>query len=322
MRDRSGPARRIIARTMEEHSDAAPAGAPDTWRRLVLALALTAAGMCAEVAGSLVSGSLALLSDAGHMLADAGALTLALVAQRIASRPRTTSRTYGSRRAETLAAFVNGLALGGTALWIVVEAVTRWRAPSAIDGRVMLLVAVLGLVVNLAVALTLWHGHTPANANVRAALLHVISDAGGSVAAIAASVLVLRLGWSRADLFVSVGLAALILWGAFRLVSETAQVLMEGAPRDLPLPELAATIRGTPGVADIHDLHAWTISDGFDVVTVHVVIDGSSHGTEVAQAVGGRVHALHGIAHVTVQPEPALPAVSVQPLAELKRRAR
>ena len=278
-------------------------------RRIRIALVLTLGTMVASVAGGMASHSLALLSDAGHMLADAGALGLALVAQRVAARPRTSNLTYGSRRAETLAAFVNAIVLCITAIWVIVEAVERWKDPPEIQARWMLAVAVGGLVVNLVAARILsadGHGH---NANVRAALAHVLSDAAGSVAAIAAAACVLFLGWRRADPLISAALAVLILWSAWRLITRTADVLMEGAPVGLMVADLERTIRETPGVAELHDLHAWTISDGFDIVTVHVLLDGTLHGTDVAREVAGRVREIHRIEHVTVQPEP--PAVQV-----------
>jgi cobalt-zinc-cadmium efflux system protein len=290
-------------------------------RRIRIALVLTLATMVASVAGGLASHSLALLSDAGHMLADAGALALALVAQRVAARPRTSDRTYGSRRAETLAAFVNAIVLCVTAAWVMVEAVDRWEDPPEIQGRWMLAVAVGGLVVNLVAARILsadGHGHP--NANVRAALAHVLADAAGSVAAIIAAVCVLFLGWRRADPLISVGLALLILWSAWKLITRTADVLMEGAPVGLMVADLERTIRETPGVAQLHDLHAWTISDGFDVVTVHVVLDGSRHGTEVALHVSERIKAAHAITHVTVQPESPSLRTSVHPISGLLTR--
>jgi cobalt-zinc-cadmium efflux system protein len=275
---------------------------PSPERRLFIALVLTAGFMVVEaVAGWLVH-SLALLSDAGHMLADAGALGLALMAQRVASRPRSLSRTYGYRRAETLAALANGVVLGIAAIWVIAEAVARWRTPEPIDAMPMLLVASLGFAFNVVAGIVLSRGHGH-NANTRAAAAHVVSDALGSLSAMVAACLVLGFGWQRADAVASVLISALILLGAFRLVSETVSVLMESVPSGVVLEELERTIRGTPGVADLHDLHAWTISDGFDSVTVHVVLDGTAHGTEVARDVGDRIRREHHVAHVTVQPE-------------------
>jgi cobalt-zinc-cadmium efflux system protein len=258
--------------------------------------------MVVEAVSGWLFHSLALLSDAGHMLADAGALGLALMAQRVASRPRSLSRTYGYRRAETLAALANGVVLGIAAVWVIAEAVARWRVPAPIDAGPMLLVASLGFVFNVVAGLVLARGHTH-NANTRAAIAHVASDALGSLSAMVAACLVLAFGWQRADAAASLVISVLILLGAFRLVSETVSVLMESVPSGVVLEELERTIRSTPGVADLHDLHAWTISDGFDSVTVHVVLDGSAHGTEVARDVGERIRREHHVAHVTVQPE-------------------
>jgi cobalt-zinc-cadmium efflux system protein len=270
--------------------------------RIRIALLLTVGTMLASIGGGIVAHSLALLSDAGHMFADAGALVLALVAQRVAARPRTHARTYGSRRAETLAAFVNALALAVTSIWVIFEAGERWKNPPQVKGGWILGVAGAGLVVNLIAARVL-SGTKGHNANTRAALSHVLSDVAGSCAAVIAGALVLGFGWTRADPAISCVLALLIMWGAFSLISQTAGVLMEGVPSGLLLPELEKTIRETSGVSDLHDLHAWTISDGFDAVTVHVVLDGTRHGTDVAMDVSVRIRKEHGIDHVTVQPE-------------------
>ena len=289
--------------------------------RIRVALLLTVGSMGASLLGGALAHSLALLSDAGHMLSDAGSLALALFAQRVATRPRTQLRTYGSRRAETLAAFVNAILLGVTAVWVIVEALARWESPPPVNGRYLVAFATFGLLVNLAAAWVLGGG-TDAhhNANTRAALAHVLSDAAGSGAAMLAGVFVVGLGWNRADPVISLGIALLILWSAWTLIREAADVLMEGAPSGLELQELERTIRETPGVAELHDLHAWTISEGFDAVTVHVVLDGARHGTDVAREVSDRVRAQHHITHVTVQPEPPSLRLTVQPLATLKRR--
>jgi cobalt-zinc-cadmium efflux system protein len=285
--------------------------------RLRFALFVTAATMVVEAIFGVLSGSLALVSDAGHMMADTGALALAVVAQRVASRPPTDRRTYGWRRAETLAAFINGLALGAVAVLIVAESIERWQKPPAIDARMMLTVAFFGLVANAAAGIVLARGHH--NANTNAALAHVLSDALGSVAAIVAGALVLGYGWGRADIVASLLVSLLVLWSALRLVRRTTSVLLESVPPGLDMAALEQTIRATVGVADLHDLHAWTISDGFDAVTVHVVLDGRHHGTDIARDVATRVRAGHGITHVTVQPEPP-PAGAVVPVAFARRR--
>jgi len=304
------------------HGDGAGPGAwtaPE--RRLLIALVLTACFMVVEaVAGWLVH-SLALMSDAGHMLADAGALGLAFMAQRVATRPRTILRTYGYRRAETLAALANGIVLGVTALWVVAEAIARWKAPTSIDAVPMLAVATAGLGFNLLAGWILSRTHSH-NLNTRAALAHVASDALGSLAAMAAAAVVLLSGWQRADAVASVVISALILWGAFRLVTETVSVLMESAPTGVVLEDLEKTIRSTPGVANMHDLHAWTISDGFDAVTVHVVLDGTAHGTDVAREVGERVQREHSVTHVTVQPEAPPFSPALHPAQNLLRNRK
>ena len=277
-------------------------------RRLAVALILTVAFMFAEAVAGWLSGSLALVADAGHMLSDSAALALALVAQRIAQRPRSATRTFGSRRAEVLAAFVNGIALAVTAILIVREALGRLVEPHAIQAPVMLATAILGLLVNIAAAFVLRPtGHD--NLNTRAAFLHVVSDALGSVGAIAAGVLIATLGWTRADPIIGIAIAALILWGAWRLVKDTTSVLMEGTPAHIDAVALEKTIRAVPGVRDVHDLHAWTISDGFHAVTAHVVLRGNLHGTDVVAAVARAIQQEHGIDHVTLQPEAPPPGL-------------
>jgi cobalt-zinc-cadmium efflux system protein len=275
--------------------------------------------MLVEVVAGLLTHSLALLSDAGHMLTDSGSLVLAVIAQRIASKPRTRLYTFGFRRAEILAALINGVLLIVTAVVIVFEAIERLGDPPKIHGGPMLGVAITGLCVNIAAALVLGlHHHS--NANVRAALAHVISDALGSVASIVAALCVLYLNLPQADAIASLFIAVLIGFGALFLVRDTASVLMESVPLGVDLAELERVVRETSGVADLHDLHAWGISDGFAAVTVHVVLDGSAHGTDVAHAVGERVKERFGIAHVTVQPESPPSSEQLLPVERLLRR--
>ena len=272
--------------------------------RLAWAFAITASFMFVEAGVGWWSKSLALLADAGHMLSDTAALALAIVAQKVAAQTRTRARTYGFRRAEVLAAFANGIALGLTSIWIFIEAASRWRDPPAIQGTAMTVTAVAGLVVNLVAAAILGvggHGH---NVNTRAALAHVLTDALGSVGAILAGVLVLVFGWNRADPLVSSLIGLLVLWGGWRLVRDTSHVLMEGSPVEIDIAHLEETLRGVPGVAGFHDLHVWSISDGFDVLTVHVVLARGYHGTEVVEAVSRALREKHKLDHCTIQPEP------------------
>jgi cobalt-zinc-cadmium efflux system protein len=284
--------------------------------RLAIALALTVTFMVVEAVAGILSHSLALLSDAGHMLTDAAALTVALLAQRIAARARTGARTFGYRRAEILAALANGAFLGASAVYIIVEGVRRIAAPPEIHGWSLLVVAALGLLVNLIAAFILARGRS--NANVRAAAAHVAADAIGSVAALVAGAAVLLFGWTRADAIASIAISILILWSAWRLIKEAVDVLMEGAPADL-VEKITTIIRETPGVADVHDLHVWSISDDFPIVTAHVVLDGKSHGVEVVEAVTRRIRAATKIDHVTIQPEPPQQSPIV-PTSRLSRR--
>ncbi|MEZ4310305.1 MAG: cation diffusion facilitator family transporter [Polyangiaceae bacterium] len=282
------------------HDHAAELRATPT-SRLAWAFGLTVSFMVVEAAVGIFSQSLALIADAGHMLADAAALGLALIAQRIARRARTRSSTYGYRRAEVLAAFANGTVLALTAAWIAVEAVERWQAPKLVHGKAMMITAALGLGVNLVSAAILRSGtHNP---NTRAALAHVLSDALGSVGAIVAGILVMTLGLLRADPVIGIAIGLLVAWSGVRLVRDTTRVLMEGTPPHIDLAEAEASIRAVPGVSDVHDLHVWSISEGFDLLTVHVVIARGYHGTDVAAAVGRHVKDKLKIEHCTVQPE-------------------
>ncbi|WP_438005864.1 cation diffusion facilitator family transporter [Sorangium sp. So ce321] len=273
-------------------------------RRLIAAFALTASFLLVEAAVGWWSKSLALLADAGHMLADAAALGLAIIAQRIAAQARTRARTYGFRRAEVLAAFANGIALALTAIWIFIEAARRWHEPQAVHAEALAITAALGLLVNVASALLLSTGERGHNINTRAALAHVLSDALGSVGAMAAGVLILAFGWTRADPVISAAIGGLVLWGGWRLVRDTSRVLMEGSPIEIDLVDVEDTIRSVPGVVDFHDLHVWSISDGFNVLTVHVVLAKGHHGTDVAAAVSRRLREQHALTHCTIQPEP------------------
>ena len=263
--------------------------------------------------------SLALLSDAGHMLTDSGALILALVAQRIAARPRTRVHTFGFRRAEILAALTNAALLIATTASIVVEGLSRLSSPPRVQAGPMLWVACGGLAINLVAALVLGTGGHD-NSNLRAAFMHVLSDALGSVASIVAALALIYFDFPLADPLASLVIAVLIGIGAVRLLKQTSNVLMETAPSGVDLHELEAAIRATRGVGDLHDLHAWSISDGFVAVTVHVVLDGQGHGTDVARAVGERIRTQFGIEHVTVQPEAPAGSLQIVPVERLTQR--
>ncbi len=271
-------------------------------RRLAAVLALTAAFTVVEAVGGWLSGALALLADAGHMLTDVGALGLALAGARMAGRPADSSKTSGYLRWEILAALVNGALLLAIAGWITVEAIGRLGQPQAVDARLFGAVAALGLVVNL-VALRLLHaGHDHRNLNARAAYFHVLSDLLGSVGAITAAVIVGFTGWTAADPLVSLGIAVLIVFGAVRILRESVNVLLEAAPAHIAVLELERRMLEVPGVAAVHDLHLWTVTSGVVAMSGHAVVPaladhpGALEGLRVAAA--GL-----GINHVTIQLE-------------------
>lgn len=261
--------------------------------------------MFVEVGVGFWSGSLALLADAGHMLADAGALVLAIVAQHFADKPRTERTTFGFRRAEVLAAFVNGIALAFVGLLIVKEAIERWISPIQIQGRPMLATAIGGLVVNLLVAAMLMRGQS--NLNVRAALAHVLTDALGSVGAILAALAVLIWHQTRADPLLSGVIAVLVAVSGWRVLRETTAILLEGAPPHLDVAEIERAISQCPGVASVHDLHVWRISEKFDALTAHVTLARGHHGTDVCREVAACLKKNYALDHVTIQPEPPPP---------------
>jgi cobalt-zinc-cadmium efflux system protein len=267
--------------------------------------------MLVEAGMGWYTGSLALLADAGHMLSDAGALGFALLAQSFGARPHTERATFGFRRAEVLAAFLNGIALALISIWIAWEAIGRSFHPATLRSEGFLETAVTGFVVNAVVAWILSRSSGD-SVNVRAALAHVMADLLGSLGAVAAGVAAVYWHEYRVDTWLSLLITVLVAHSGWRILRETSQVLLESAPSELDTSALAKTIRETEGVASLHDLHAWRISDGFDAVTVHVVLAPRFHGVDVSARVCQRVEAVHGIRHVTVQPEAPPPDVLVQ----------
>ena len=240
--------------------------------RLGLVLAITGLVFVLEVIGGLLSGSLALLADAGHMLTDATGLVLALVGANLATRAASVRRTYGMQRAEVLAALSNALLLVGVAVWVGIQAVERLRQPSEVDVNLMLAVAVVGVLANAA-GLVLLHRGQAESLNVRGAYLEVLADLLGSVAVIVAAVLILVTGWTRFDALASLLIFALILPRAWGLLREVVDVLLEATPRGVDLDEIRQHIKEVRGVVDVHDLHVWAITSGVPVISAHVVVD-------------------------------------------------
>ena len=269
--------------------------------RLRIVLALTALFMVVEAVGGWVSGSLALLADAGHMLTDVGALALSLVTAWIAQRPANDRKTYGYRRWEILAALVNGAALFGITAVIVVEAVQRLQHPAPIRTGLFLAVAAAGLVVNL-VSLAVLHRVREGSLNVRGAYLHVLGDALGSVGALAAAAIIALTGWTPADSIVSIALSLLILHGAWRLIRESTDVLLEAAPSHVSLPEVQRRMLAVPGVSAVHDLHVWTVTTGMVAMSGHAVVPDLVAHPGVLEGIRSEMGQL-GIGHVTIQLE-------------------
>jgi len=278
-----------------------PRGPAAPLSRLKGVLALTTIFMIVEAVGGWVSGSLALLADAGHMLTDVGALTLSLLTAWVAQRPASDSKTYGYLRWEILAALVNGVALFGIAAWVVVEAVQRIQDPQPIRTGLFLAIACAGLVVNLA-SLAVLHSAREGSLNVRGAYLHVLGDALGSVGAVVAAGIIALTGWTLADPIVSILLSILILVGAARLLRESTDILLESVPRHVSMAEVQRRMLAVPGVAAVHDLHVWTVTSGMVAMSGHAVVPDLEAHPEVLEGIRSQM-SLMGIGHVTIQLE-------------------
>ncbi len=268
---------------------------------LAFALSLTLCFALVEVATGFIANSLALISDAGHMVTDAAALGLALLAQIIATRPPSAKHSFGFGRAEALAAFVNGLAMLAVVGWIVFEAVQRFSAPKPVQGGTVLLVAAIGLAVNLAVAWLLSRDQTSINA--RAALVHVMGDLLGSIAAITAGAVIWLTGWMQIDPLLSLLVSLLILKSTLAILGESYHALMEGVPHQIDYLKVGADLAAVPGVLSVHDLHVWDMSPGQPALIGHLHIRSLREWPEVLGLVKAMLLARHGIDHVTLQPE-------------------
>ncbi|HEX7255538.1 MAG TPA: cation diffusion facilitator family transporter [Gaiellaceae bacterium] len=279
-------------------------------RILALVLALTAAITVVEVVGGLLTGSLALLADAVHMLSDNLALGLALVAIWLASRPSTPQRTFGYHRAEVLAALVNGLVLVGLAIWIFVEAYARLTDPPEVLGGWMLLVATIGLVGNL-VAAGILARTAHSSINMQAALRHVIADALGSTGVVAAALVILLTGWRYADPAVGALIAVLVLASSWSVLRDSVQILLEGTPSGIDAGALGRRLSGMEGVVDVHDLHVWTITSGFVALSAHVLVEPGDDCHARRRELERVLAEEYGIEHTTLQVDHARPAGGV-----------
>lgn len=265
-------------------------------------LVLTFVYMLAEVVGGWLTNSLALIADAGHMLTDVAALGLTLGAIWFGSRPATARKTFGYYRLEILAAFINGIVLVLLSIWVIYEAISRWQAPPEVKGVQLVVIATGGLLVNIVAAQLLHSGHKH-DLNMRGAWLHVMGDLLGSVTAIIAGVLIATLGWLWADPLCSAMISLIIIFGAWRLIMESVDVLLEGTPAHINLAAVETTILDTAGVGGLHDLHVWTISSGIEALSAHISHDETVVHSDLLARVRERLHERFGLDHLTIQME-------------------
>ncbi len=284
-----------------KHNHSHGHGAEAGKKALLIGFVIITAFMFVEFIGGWVSGSLALISDAGHMLSDAFALGLSLSAiiagQRIANK----RKTYGYKRFEVLAAFFNALAIFLIAVFIIKEALYRMQNPAPILSGPMFIIAVIGLLVNIAVLFILKSGGHEGNINVKSALLHVIGDMLGSVGVIIAAGLIYFFGWYIADPVISVVVALLILYSAWKIFSETINILLEGTPAHIDIDELKVQISKTPGVCEVHDIHIWSISSSFLILTAHISVKENTDRDALLSKLKKLISDAAGITHVTIQ---------------------
>lgn len=277
-------------------------GAHASERKLFLALLLTGSFMVVEAVGGVIAGSLALLADAAHMLTDSAALAMAFVAVRAARRPATPQLSYGHHRWQVLAAFVNGIGLLALSAWILVEAVLRLWSPQEVDGRTVMLIAAMGLLVNLIAFAILSGGEQ--NLNVRGALAHVLGDLLGSVAALLAGALIWWQNWVIADPLLSAVVALLMIRTGWGIARHSAHVLLEGAPDGLSETVIAEAVRAAvPAVASVHHVHAWSLTDEKPIVTLHATLAGTAPRDETLRAIHDTLHQRFGVHHSTIQLE-------------------
>ena len=270
-------------------------------RRLILALVFTAGFMVLELIGGLLAHSMALVADAGHMLTDSAALAMAWAALHFARRPADVRRSFGYQRLQVLAAFVNGVALFAIVLWIAIESVQRLLAPAVVNSRLMLIVASLGAAVNLFVFALLRHEQEH-NLNMAAAVVHVLGDLLGSVAAMVAAVVIMLTGWMPIDPILSLGVCALIVRSALAIVRKSAHILMEGAPDWLDVGELRSQLKtAIPAIQDIHHVHCWSLAPKHTLLTMHVIVGGGSDHAAVLSSTNQLLAAQFGIDHATIQ---------------------
>jgi cobalt-zinc-cadmium efflux system protein len=271
-------------------------------RALAIAFGITACIFIAEAVAGILTNSLALLADAGHMLSDVAALGLSMFAIWMAMRPATVTRTYGFHRVEILAALANGGALVLIALYIFWESAQRFEEPPDVRSLPMLIVATAGLSANMASGAILYR-HSGRSLNVKGAYLHVWGDALGSVGAISAGIVMLTTGWFLADPIISVFIGGLILVSSWRILRESLGVLLEAVPAHVDVHQLEGALKAVPGVSGVHDLHVWTLTSGWVALSAHCELDGQRETDDILEELCGMLHHRFEIQHVTIQPE-------------------
>ena len=298
---------------MHEHPHPSHPETVRSRRPFVYALLLTLGFAAVEAAAGVWANSLALLGDAGHMLTDGVALGVAALAAWIALKPASARHSYGFGRAEVMAALINTLLMLVIVAALVLEAVSRLRRPPTVNAPVVMLVGAAGMLINFGVYRVLRHGET--NLNLRAALLHVLGDLLGSLAALVSGVVIYFSHWLYIDPLLSLFIAALILVSSLQLLRDAARVLLEGVPRGLDLAEIGRNMAGIQGVRSVHDLHVWSLSSREVSLSAHIVVDDMVSWQDVLQQIRQYLHERYSIVHVTLQPEPVV--VARVPLKDL-----
>jgi len=273
-------------------------------QRLKVVLVIVLVIMVAEVIGGILSNSLALLGDAGHMLVDALALGMSLFALKIAKRPATATKTYGYHRVEIMAALANGVTLVLVAVYIFYEAYQRFLNPPVVQTTLMLVVATIGLLANL-IGIWLLKGVSRGSLNIKAAFWHVLGDTISSVGVIVAGIIIAITGWGVIDPIIAVFIGVIILWGAVRLVRESVDILLEAVPKHIQMDKVIEAIKNVPGVEDVHDIHIWTITSGMHALSAHLLIEDQtvSRSAEIVKTVNQDLARYFDVRHTTLQIE-------------------
>lgn len=272
-------------------------------KALKISFALIASFMIIEFVGGFLTNSLALISDAGHMLSDAVALGLSLSALLLGERPATNQKTYGYKRFEILAALLNGVVLIILAIFICVEAIKRFSQPAEVIGSGMIIISTIGLIINIIVAYILSRNETKENLNIRSAFMHVLGDLLGSVGAIIAALLIIFFGWNIADPIASIIVSVLVLYSGWNILKESVNILMEGKPSHINNEDIVAALRTIPEVNDVHDLHIWMITSDFPALTVHLAVDEGCDRDIILENAIDKIKQVSGIKHITIQIE-------------------